>query len=420
MIAQKIDQSAQIDMKGIGTTCVMLPSKTPPKPIIIAPRRLRVLHVFDYLGLGGTELTALRVVTNLDPERFENMICGVRGFDPEVVPGRYSGMNVIVPCASKEKSRTRIFSLLDVIKTYRPDIVHSRNWGTIESVPAAWFARVPGVIHSEHGYEVDTLTGLPRRRRIFRRTVYGLADVIFTVTNELRDFHARQAWLSPERIRVIANGIDTDVFAPSPHGKSLHRKKLEVPVERFVIGSVGRLVPIKDHVAMLKAAEILVQSGVDIHVLLAGFGPELHRLRRYATDSLVLPGRVTFLGATENVGEVLNALDVFVLPSLSEGMSNTLLEAMACGIPAVATRVGGNPEVVEENRSGLLFAAGNVAEFSDCLARLAREHDLRNELGEAARKRILSRFSLGRMVDNYSQLYMELGLKAGILSRSPA
>jgi sugar transferase (PEP-CTERM/EpsH1 system associated) len=420
MILQKTDESAQAATELVGKTCVMAPSKTPSARTILGPRRLRVLHVFNYLGLGGTELTALRVITNLDTKQFENVICGVRGIDPQVVPGRYPGIEVIVPSARTEKSSTQIFSLLDVIRTYKPDIVHSRNWGTIESVPAAWFARVPGVIHSEHGYEVETLNKLPRRRRIFRRAVYGLADVIFTVSGELREFHARQAWISPGGIRVIANGVDTEILAPKPHMKRLLREKLQVPIERFVIGSLGRLVPIKDHLSMLKAAEILHQRGSDIHVLLVGSGPELQRHESYVKESGFLSGRVTFLAATENVVEALNAMDVFVLPSLSEGMSNTLLEAMACGLPVVATRVGGNPEVVEENCSGLLFAPGNVAELSDCVSRLSKDHNLCSEFGEAARNRILSRFSLGRMVENYSQLYLELGVKTGVLSRGPA
>ncbi len=382
---------------------------------ISGSRRLRILHIFNYLGLGGTELAALRVITNLDLAQFENAICPVSGFDPEIAAKYHPGI-AIVPLA-KQGSLTHFFSLLDVIKNYKPDVVHSRNWGTIESVPAAWLARVPGVIHSEHGYEMETLTGLPRRRRIFRRGVYGLADVIFTVTDELRQFHMRQAWLSPGRIRVIPNGVDTKVFAPRPQVKKSIREKLGLPAERLVIGSCGRMVPIKNHIALLQAAEMLLQRDVDVHILLVGSGPELQRYQRYVTDSPLLLGRVTFAGATENVGDALNAMDVFVLPSHSEGMSNTLLEAMSCGLPVVATRVGGSPEVIEENHSGLLFAAGSVAELSKCLELLAENAKVRDQLGEMGRSRVLAKFSLERMVDRYSELYLEVALKAALHSK---
>ncbi len=110
-------------------------------------------------------------------------------------------------------------------------------------------------------------------------------------------------------------------------------------------------------------------------------------------------------------------MDVFVLPSHSEGMSNTLLEAMSCGLPVVATRVGGSPEVIEENHSGLLFAAGSVAELSKCLELLAENAKVRDQLGEMGRSRVLAKFSLERMVDRYSELYLEVALKAALHSK---
>jgi len=387
-------------------------NRAPLQPKSFGSRRLRILHVFTYLGLGGTELTALRIIRNLDSERFENLVCGLRGFDPEVVRDRCPEISVIAP-SSGQRSGPSISSILEVIRKCKPDVVHSRNWGTIESVPAAWLARVSGVIHSEHGYEMETLTSLPARRRIFRRAAYGLADVLFTVTEELRAFHARQAWISPKRIRVIPNGVDTATFRSQPDLKSAVREKLKVPADRFVIGSLGRMVPIKNHVAILKAAEVLLQRGMNAHVLLVGSGPELERYRDCVADSAGLRGRVTFVGATDRVAEVLNAMDVFVLPSFSEGMSNTLLEAMSSGLPVVATRVGGSPEVVEENRSGLLFAPGNLDQLSDCLSQLAQQASLGRALGEAARQQIAARFSFERMVDSYSRLYLEFAPKAG-------
>jgi sugar transferase (PEP-CTERM/EpsH1 system associated) len=386
--------------------------------LIRGTRKVRILHVLTYLGLGGTELAALRIIGNLDPRYFENLVCGVRGFDAQVAKSRWPGIDVIVPSQKGGTPSISALSLLKVIKDCKPDIVHSRNWGAIESVPAAWFAKVPRVIHSEHGYEMDTLTKLPVRRRIFRRAVYGLADAIFTVTGELRNFHARQAWVSPDRIRVISNGVDTEAFIPKPYLKRSICDQMQVPSGRFVIGSLGRMVPIKNHEAILRAAETLLQNGCNIHILLVGSGPELQRHKEYVKSSTALTGRVTFLGATEATAEALNAMDVFVLPSFSEGMSNTLLEAMACGLAVAATRVGGNPEVVEEGRSGLLFAPGNVDELADCLRRLQQDHDLRTRLGEAARRRILERFDLKRMVKEYSDLYLELAITAGIPTRT--
>jgi len=418
MIAKASGQTAQEEVQVSKAPAAMLPTLPHGESSARVSGRLRVLHFFSYLGLGGTELTALRVLTNLGKDRFENRLCGMRGFDPKVLALRYPDADVVSLPASKEGFRFQTLSIMRLIKSYRPHIVHSRNWGTIEAVLAARVAHVPIVIHSEHGYEMDTLAGLPLRRRLFRRAAYGMSDAVFTVTGELQQYHSRQAWISPSRIRVIHNGIDTQLFAPHPQARRLILEKAGVPNDRFVVGSVGRLVAIKDHATLLKSAELLVHRGLDVHVLLAGSGPELTRHRQYLETSAALAGRVTFLGSSDNVSEILNAMDVFVLPSISEGMSNTLTEAMACGLPVLATRVGGNPEVVGDERSGGLFVPGDIYDLAQQLERLAGNDNLRRSLGTAARQRAVSMFGLERMVKDYRRLYMELAAKRGIIARS--
>jgi glycosyltransferase involved in cell wall biosynthesis len=247
-----------------------------------------------------------------------------------------------------------------------------------------------------------------------------MADTVFTVTGDLRDYHEIQAGISSRRMRVIHNGVDTARFAPRPEIRFDIRKKLDLPADSFVIGTVGRVVPIKDHATLLKAARVLAARDVDVRVLLAGSGPELAALQDFVEACPELAGRVTFLGACENIPEVLNALDVFVLPSISEGMSNTLLEAMASGLPVVATRAGGSPELVEEGRSGWLFTPGNVAELADRLEQLERPGNLRRQLGEASRRRAVAEFSLEQMIARYRNLYQELAARRGILAGSKA
>jgi sugar transferase (PEP-CTERM/EpsH1 system associated) len=388
-------------------------------PSLRAPERLRILHFFSYLGLGGTELTALRMVNSLDKSLFESQLCGIRGFDPQVTAARCRDATIISLPSGPSASRIQIFALRDLIEKLRPHIVHSRNWGTIEVIPAARMAGVPIIIHSEHGYEMDSLAGLPLRRRFFRRAVYGMATAMFAVTGELQQFHAQQAWVSPSRIRVLSNGIDTQLFSPRPE---LRRSVLEIagiPTSRFILGTVGRLVPIKDHTTLLKAAELLAQRGVDVHVLLAGAGPELTRHQKFLERSPALANRVTFLGSRDDISQILNGMDVFVLPSFSEGMSNTLIEAMACELPVLATRVGGNPEVVGSQLADSLFAPGDVDGLAASLERLAQDSSLRRTLGKVARQRAVSSFSLECMVGNYQQLYLEMAERRRLLKRIP-
>ncbi len=280
-------------------------------------------------------------------------------------------------------------------------------------------AGVPVVIHSEHGYEVSNLDGVPWRQKAFRRFAYSMANQVFTVTRELRDHHAQQGWIKPERIAVIHNGVDTARYSPSAVSGRLVRREFGIPPERLVIGSVGRLVSIKDHGTLLRAAERLVQSNVDLHVLLVGLGPEAERLRGQVSDSPALKGRVTFAGSPDRVPELLNGMDVFVLTSLKEGMSNTLLEAMATGLPLVATRVGGNPEVMGEGLSEWFFAPGDVQSLTEQILRLAKDPAIRLQLGAEGRRRALEMFSLEGMMQRYSDLYVGEAVKCGILPSGP-
>jgi len=241
-----------------------------------------------------------------------------------------------------------------------------------------------------------------------------MADVVFTVTDDLRKYHAAQSWLPTERFRVLYNGVDAEKFSPNPLAAEQVRAELGVPGGRFLIGSVGRLVPIKDHKTLLRAADILVRDGLDIHVLLIGDGPELPNLQKYVAGSNSLAGRVTFPGATDRVSELLTAMDTFVLPSICEGMSNTILEAMACGVPAIVTRTGGNPELIEDGCSGFLFPPGDVEMLSVLLSRLAGNSATRRAFGESGRRRAVEQFSLAGMLQRYQELYTEVATRKGV------
>lgn len=366
---------------------------------------MRILHVISYMGRGGAEMGILKLIAGLGP-KFEQRICTTRGFDSDFLRSRVPEEKIFVAGTSELTLQFPLFRLVQIMRRYHPHIVHTRNWGAIEAVAAAKLASVPVVIHSEHGYEVDMFAGLPLRRRLFRRAAYAMADAVFVLTRELRDFHARQAWIHPDRMGVIYNGVDTQRFAPCAETRIAMRKELGMSRESFVIGSIGRLIAIKDHQTLLEAAAKLAEKGIDVRVLLVGSGPEREKLQGRATGALA--GRVCFAGDSDRIPELLNAMDVFALPSLGEGMSNTLLEAMASGLPVLATKVGGNPEIIEKDDHGWLFSPGDVEWLAGRLEVLAHDQGLIHQLGTAARQRTIESFSLSRMLENYRSLYLEL------------
>ena len=382
---------------------------------------LRILHVFNAIRRAGTEMGVLKVTRGLNEDRFEHRLCTMWGYDEDFL--ELQGLSGKVSVAGhfdwtrRKASQHHLRKLIDIMWQHRPHIVHTRNWGTVEAILAARLTGVPVVIHSEHGHNADTTLGMSLRRRVIRRCLYAMADALFTVSQELRDFHARAAWMDSKRFQVIYNGVDSERFAPRPELRLSTRAKHGLPADAFLVGYVGRMEPGKDIPTLLEAARCLLRRGRNIHVVAVGEGFLLKRFLEEVSRDNELQGRVTFTGATDDVPQLFNSFDAYVLPSLGEGLSNTLLEAMASALPVVVTRVGGNPEVVEEGRSGLLFAPRNVAALAGYLDHLLQDEELRRRLGHTARERVVGQFSLKNMIEGYRNLYLEVadrrGLRAG-------
>ena len=370
-------------------------------------RPLRVMHVLDRLDVGGTEKAVMKLIRGLEPGLFEHCICTLRGVSPEANEW-LSGVTLLDAGRTTAGFQFNVPRLARLMKSVRPMIVHSRNWGGIEAMVAARVAGVPVAIHSEHGYELEMRSGLPLHRRLLRHCIYRMGSAVATVTEELRNYHAAQAWWRSQDIKVLYNGVDGHEFRPQTQVRDAVRCRLGIPQDALVVGSVGRIVPLKDFATLLKAANLLATEVPNLHVLLVGSGPELPALREYAASCPQLAGRVFFPGAVDQVADLLNTMDVFVLPTLIEGMSNTLLEALAVGLPVVATRVGGNPEIVEEGLCGYLFSPQDVPGLASFLRTLLRDSRLRAEFGRAARETALRNFSLEAMAQRYRDLYIDL------------
>jgi len=256
----------------------------------------------------------------------------------------------------------------------------------------------------------------PRRRIWLRRLAYELADRILFLSHHLRDFHTRQTGFAADKISVIHNGVDSRRFFPDPATRIRMRKELALAEDDFCIGCVENLFPVKDHISALKALERLNREGAKCRLLLVGEGPELPKLESFLIAHPKCRQHVSFLGTSDRVSELLNAIDVCVLPSLTEGISNSLLEAMASGVPVVVTATGGNPEVVVDGVSGLLFPVGDDRRLAEQISLLKSRSGLRSELVCQALGRVREKFSIDSMVRKYEQLYD--GLSDKLSSRS--
>jgi sugar transferase (PEP-CTERM/EpsH1 system associated) len=368
---------------------------------------IRILHVVDSLGKGGLENGLVNLIQRLGPGAFEHVVCAIRrlGSNVERLP---DGVRVVCLATEGKRTRVQVPAMARVIQEFQPDIVHSRNWGAIEGVFAGRWAGSCALVHSEHGLASESDRSEPRRRTWLRRLAFGLADRVVAVSEQLRQHHARRTGFPERRIAVIHNGVDNQRFRPNLEARACMRHELGLSDSDFCIGAVGNLFPVKDHMTLLRAANEFGRRPSNWRLLVIGDGPELPRLEEFAAAQPALGQRVSFLRSSDRVPELLEALDAYVLSSVFEGISNSLLEAMATGIPVVATAVGGNPEVVVNGVSGLLFPAADAASLAGHLETLRAGPEMRARLGREAQRRVGEHFSLVSMVRQYAQLYESL------------
>ena len=293
----------------------------------------------------------------------------------------------------------------------------------MEAVLAARWVRSCKVVHSEHGLEAGAAVREPRRRVWFRRLAYQLADRVFSVSYQLRDLHARRTGFDPGRITVIHNGVDRQRFCPDPAARARCAPRSSgLSDDEFCIGCVGNLFPVKGHITALQAIEEFAAQtrqlapAVDRRGSGAGEAGDLRRRRIRSGRH-----RVQFLGTSHRVPELLNAMDVYVLPSVAEGISNSLLEAMASGVPVVATAP------VAIRKWSWMASPGCCSRWampagcpSSSAAAVRRQAAAQTNWRKRALRRVREEFSLESMVGKYAQLYESLGRRAAIRVQAAA
>jgi sugar transferase (PEP-CTERM/EpsH1 system associated) len=364
---------------------------------------VRILHVLDSLGRGGTELVSATLIEQTGAH-FQHAICSLSGSAPPL-----NSVAARVPTNFLAKRRGHDWGLAlriaRLCRRLRPHLVHARNWGTMDAVVGARLARVPVVIHSEHGRDINDLDGLRPARLRARRLLSPFVDMHVTVSADLQRWLLEHVHVRPEKVRVVPNGVDTARFKPPAERDRLRQQHGYGPTD-LLFGAVGRLTPVKDYRSLLEAFDQLSRRDRDGRLLIVGDGPDQPALEAEVRQR-GLSDRVRLAGFHADVAPWLGMLDVFVQPSLMEGMSNSVLEAMAVGVPVVATAVGGTPEVVEHQVTGLLVPPATPAALHDAMAFYGADRDTRAAHAAAGRERATTRFPLGNMIAGYSAVYRD-------------
>jgi sugar transferase (PEP-CTERM/EpsH1 system associated) len=360
-----------------------------------------IFHLVHARETGGTENGVVNLINTLDGAfRHSVLTMTTTGRMARRLPPNVPVHELAKRPGLDLRTTVRLAALL---RRLRPDVVHSRNWATFDAVLAARLAGVPTVIHGEHGREIADPHGLSRRRNLVRRLSAPLVSRFVTVSHDLRRWLIETVGVPANRVETIHNGVDVERFTET--GRDTARRTLGLADETIVIGTVGRLDPVKDHASLIEAFAMLPDPHRQLALLIAGDGPCRAALQTRARRPDVA-GRVHLLGERSDVPIVLKSFDVFTLPSIAEGISNTILEAMASGVPVVATRTGGNPELVEDAVTGTLVPVGNTPALAAALQRYVSDAHLSALHGKAGRQRVLERFTLDHMATRYGELYL--------------
>lgn len=364
---------------------------------------LKVVHVVLSLNTGGLEWMLLRLLRHTDRSRFTPVVVALD--EPGVLaPGLEKiGVPLTVIRRGPGLDPVATLRLARFFDQQEAAIVHTHNAAPhfYGAVAAKLARRRPRVVHTKHGRNLPDI----KRKVLLNHFSATLTDRLVAVSDDAAKVVTDIERVPSGKVMTILNGVDTDEYRPGGD-RLAARRALGVPEHGFHVGCVARLATVKDHGTLLSAFVKLREKRPDAHLTLIGDGPEKSKLLAQR-DALGLGASVTFAGERSDVAPLLPAFDVFALSSVSEGISLTLLEAAAAGLPIVATNVGGNREVVVDGETGILVPPRDPARFADALDRVAIELD-RSGFGAAGRERVKARFSVEEMARAYHDLYAEL------------
>lgn len=366
---------------------------SPTKPSAIA----HVLYSFDEIG--GLENGVINLLNNLPSDQSRHIICALTKTGS--LEDRVKIKNVHYYSLNKREGNdlTLPLRLWKIFRDEQVDVVHLRNWVTmVEGYLAARLAHVNRVIYSEHGRHFEDLEEGKRINTLIKKYIFKKVDYLLAVSNQLGTEMTYRYGLERD-IRVISNGVDTNRFCPMT--RSVTRKQLGLNENEPVIGTVSRLDKVKN---LDRFLNVSIKGQFPAKIVIAGDGPEKDRLSQIVNEYDAM-GQVMLLGNRSDIPIILNCLDVFILPSQSEGMSNVLLEAMSCGLPVVAFDVGGNRELIDDRLGGFLIEPGDFDIFLQALRKLIDSPGLRADMGVYNNRKIIDNFSIHKMVKSYADLY---------------
>lgn len=357
---------------------------------------------------GGLENGVVNLINHMPTQAYRHAVLALT----EVTEFRHRIQRTDVEFISLRKSPGHGFwqypRLFKLFRQLRPTIVHSRNLAALEVQVPAWAAGVPIRIHGEHGRDMGDLDGsnitYQRARRLYKPFVHHYT----AVSRDLVRYLVDKVRVPADAVTQTCNGVDTGIFQPAQHGPLPIGDCPFDPAQHWLIGTVGRMQAVKDQLtfahAFVHAMTLAPELTHRVRLVIVGDGPMRARVQG-VLDAARL-GRLAWLpGERADIADIMRGLHAFVLPSLAEGISNTILEAMASGLVVVATAVGGNADLVLQERTGYIVPPSDPQAIALRLIKLATNPQRASSMGQAGRQRAQANFSLEAMVSTYQRVY---------------
>ena len=367
-----------------------------------------VLHVMYRFDTGGLENGIVNLINHMPAHAYRHAVMAlteVTDFSRRIQRDDVEFISLRKPPGHGVWQYAKLFKLF---RQLRPAIVHSRNLAALEAQAPAWAAGAPVRIHGEHGRDIGDLDGSNVSYQRLRRLYKPFVHHYLALSRDLDAYLVDKVKVRPHKITQVYNGVDTRNFSPSSDGPQPIAGCPFDPANHWLIGTVGRMHPVKDQVmlahAFVQALALTPQLRPRLRMVMVGEGP----LRAQALAVLEAAGVADLAwlpGERHDVADIMRGLHAFALPSLAEGISNTILEAMASALPVLATAVGGNADLVMHGQTGLIIPAADPAAMAREIARLASSPQQARVLGEAGRRRVEATFSLQAMVSTYQKVY---------------
>ncbi len=367
-----------------------------------------VLHVMHRFATGGLENGVVNLINHMPAHAYRHAVLAmtdITDFRNRVQRSDVEFIALNKPPGHGVWQYRRLFKLF---RQLRPAIVHSRNLSALEVQVPAWAAGVPVRVHGEHGRDVGDLDGSSVKYQRMRRLYRPFVQHYTALSRDLADYLQQKVHVPQAAITQAYNGVDTTRFSPADDGAQPISGCPFDPAQHWLVGTVGRMQTVKDQVmlanAFVLALRMAPQLADRLRLVMIGDGP----LRAQVLATLEAAGiaHLAWLpGERTDVEAIMRGLHAFALPSLAEGISNTILEAMASGLPVVATHVGGNADLVQHGHSGYVVPAADATAMADRLVELALEPTRAHQMGQAGCQRVKDRFSMQAMVQTYQRVY---------------